>query len=521
MVNMPIVQDKLGLRVVGYYDQEGGWVDNTARHQTDVNSSVAEGARAELKWTPTQDFTLLGSAMYESDRPNDSPFSFYNSTKYQWNGLVPNTNDDRTGIYSITGVYDLHWASLTSISTYADRYENIQADFSFDSAALLGLFVPSPVNDEGPSRTFSQEVRLASPDTGPFRWLIGGIYIDNHRSVLEPIPVPGSGALFGAPSDIISISDEKVEIREEAVFGEVSYDILPNLTATVGVRVFDDRLVKSQDIGGTLQPPSTNHQDVGESSATPKFNLTYHLAPTSLVYVQAAEGYRIGQPNPVPEDPISHQAIPASSSPDQLWNYELGEKSTFFNDRLLVNASIYYIDWSNIQLNELTTPSGINYIGNAGDAHIKGFELQIDAKPVPAWAFGGSLSLNDARLVSINPTVSATRGDHLPGSSPVTGVLYVEYTHPIADNVSLFLRADGRWVGKEYANLMNATSLTFGDYSTVNLRGGVNWSRYEASLFATNAFNNDGKTAAFIDLGQQVAIRQRPVTVGVTIDAKL
>jgi outer membrane receptor protein involved in Fe transport len=521
MVNAPIIPDKLAMRVVGFYDHSAGWIDNTARNQTQVNQSVDEGARLELKWTPTQDFTLLGSALYETEKPNDSAFSFYNNTKYQWNGLVPNTNYDRTGIYSITGVYDLHWANLTSITTYADRFENIQGDFSVDAAAFLGLFVPSPVNDLGPSRTFSQEVRLASPDSSRFRWLIGGIVIDNHRSVLEPIPIPGSGALLGAPSDIISISNEKVEIREEAVFGEISYDFTSKLTATVGVRVFDDRLVKSQEISGTLQPPSTNHQDVSESSATPKFNLSYHLSPTSLVYVQAAEGYRIGQPNPVPFDPLSHQVIPASSSPDQLWNYELGEKSTFFENRLVVNASLYYIDWTNIQLNELTTASGINFIGNAGQAHIKGFELEVRARPAPDWEVGGSLSLTDAHLVSVNPTVSATLGDRLPGSAPVTGVLYAEWSHPINDDVRIFLRADGRWVGKEYSNLMNATSLTFGDYSTVNLRGGFDWKHYSATLFISNAFNNNGKTAAFNSLGADVAIRQQPVTVGLTLDAKL
>ena len=287
------------------------------------------------------------------------------------------------------------------------------------------------------------------------------------------------------------------------------------------MRVADDRLIKSQEIGGTLQIPSTNHQDVGESSATPKFNLAYHFAPNAQVYIQAAEGYRIGQPNPVPFDPISHQAIPAASSPDSLWNYEIGEKATFFGGRLLANASLYYIDWSNIQLNELTKPSGINYIGNAGEAHIKGFELEIEAKPAPAWSFGGSLSVNDAHLVSVNPTAAATVGDRLPGSAPVTIVLYAEYDHPISDDINLFLRADGRWVDKEFSNLMNATSLTYGDYTSLNLRGGVSWSRYQATLFISNAFNGDGKTAAFIDLGQSVAIRQQPLTVGLTLDAKL
>ena len=521
MINAPLIRDKLALRVVGYYDQEPGWVDNTARKETDVNRAVSEGGRVELKWTPTQDLTLVGSALFESDRPHDSPFSFYNNKLYQWNGLVANTNYDRTNIYSISAVYDLHWASLTSITTYADRFENIQADFSFDAGALLGLFVPSPVNDIGPSRTFSQEVRLASPDSGRFRWLIGGIYIDNHRDVLEPIPVPGSGALFGAPSDIVSLSNEQVEIREEALFGEVSYDILPELTATAGVRAFEDRLIKFQQIGGTLNPPSSNHQNVGESQATPKFNLTYHVGPTSLIYVQAAEGYRIGQTNPVPDDPISHEPIPSASSPDQLWNYELGEKTTFFDGRLVVNAALYYIDWRNIQLNELTKPSGINFIGNAGDATIKGFELEVNARPIEPLEIGGSLSLDDARLVTVNPTAGATKGDRLPGSSPVTVVAFAQYTYPLANDASLFARIDGRWVGKEFSNLMNATSLTFGNYSTVNLRGGINWSRYSATVFVSNAFNGDGKTAAFQDLGQNVAIRQRPVTIGLTLDARL
>jgi outer membrane receptor protein involved in Fe transport len=521
MVNVPLIQDQLALRLVGYYDQNPGWVDNTARKETDVNRDISEGGRAELKWTPIQDLTITGSVLFSSDRPHDSPFSYYNNNRYQWNGLIPNTNYDRTNIYSISGVYDLHWATLTSISTYSDRQENIQADFSFDAGALLGLFVPSPVNDIGPSRTFSQEVRLASPDSNRFRWLIGGIYIDNHRDVLEPIPVPGSGALFGAPSDIVSLSNEQVEIREEALFGEVSYDILPQLTATAGVRAFEDRLIKFQQIGGTLNPPSSNHQNVGESQATPKFNLTWHVAPTSLVYVQAAEGYRIGQTNPVPDDPISHEPIPAASSPDQLWNYELGEKSTFFDGRLLLNAAIYYIDWRNIQLNELTKPSGINFIGNAGDAVIKGLELEVDAKPIEPVEIGGSLSLADARLVTINPTVAATKGDQLPGSAPVTVVLFAQYTHPLPNDASLFLRIDGRWIGKEYSNLMNATSLTYGDYSSVNLRAGVNWSRYAVTGFVSNAFNTDGKTAAFEFLGQEAAIRQQPVTFGLTLDAKL
>jgi len=521
MVNMPLVQDKLGLRLVGYYDQEAGWVDNTARNQSDVNHSVTEGGRAELKFTPTDDFTVLGTAIWNSERPHDSDWSFYNNTQYKWNGLITNADYDRANIYSVTGTYNLHWASLTSITTYDDQYENVQADFSADIKALLHLSIPSPVNDLGPSRTFSQEVRLASPDSGPFKWLVGAYYSDNKKTTTEPIDVPGSGALLHVSSDIVSLSNDIEEVREEAVFGEVSYDILPKLTATVGLRVFQDKLSKNQTIGGTLQPPSSAISNDNESSATPKFNLTYNVSPTSLIYGQIAEGYRIGQSNPAAVDPISHQVIPGSSRPDSLWNYELGEKSTFLNGRLLINADVYYIDWSNIQLNELTVPSGISFIGNAGEAHIEGAELEVRGRLTQAWEAGLSLSLNDAHLVSVNPTVTATKGDQLPGSAPETVVLFTEYTHPLAGDASLFGRVDARWTGLEYSNLKNATSLTYGDYWALNLRGGVKWSRYEATAFVDNALDGEGKIAAISALGQSVAIRQRPVTVGLTLDAKL
>jgi iron complex outermembrane receptor protein len=520
MVNLPLVQDKLGLRVVGFYDQQAGWVDNVARNEDHVNHSISEGGRAELKFTPTVDLTIVASALWNSQRPHDSDWSFYDSKQYKWDGLITNADYDRANIYSLSGVYDFHWASLTSITTYNDQFENVQADFSADVEALLGLAIPSPVNDLGASRTFSQELRLASPDTGRFRWLIGGYYSDNTKNTLEPIVVPGSGAFFGSTSDVVSLSTDIEKVQEEAVFGEVSYDILPQLTATVGLRVFRDELSKNQTIGGTLEAPSSAISQDNESSATPKFNLSYRVSPTSLVYAQVAQGYRIGQSNPAAVDPISHQAIPGSSRPDSLWNYELGEKSTFLDGRLLVNAAVYFIDWSNIQLNELTVPSGLNFIGNAGEAHIGGAELEVRVKPVEPLEMGLSLSLNDAHLIRVSPTTAATKGDQLPGSAPETVVLFTEYTHPLPGDVSLFGRVDARWTGLEYSNLENATSLKYGDYWAVNLRGGFKWDRYAVTGFVDNALNGDGKIAALSALGQAVAIRQRPVTVGLTLDAK-
>jgi len=521
MVNIPLVQDKLALRVVGYYQKDDGYIDNTARQEANANYALSEGARVELKWAPITDLTVLGSALFEDDRPHDSPYSYYGSHDYQWNGAVPNTNYNNTRIYSLSETYNLHWADLISITTFADRYENVQADFTPVAAALLGVASPSSVNDEGPSRTFSQEVRLTSSDTGRLRWLIGAILDDNRRTVTEPVVVPGSGALFGSSSDVVSYAVSHYRIREAAAFGEISYDVLPRLTATVGLRVFSDQLSNLQTLAGTIQTPSQSFTHTDESSATPKFNLSYHLTPASLIYAQVAEGYRVGQSNLLNADPVSHQPIPAASNPDKLWNYELGEKSSFFDGRLVFDADVYFIDWSNIQLGEHTLVSGINYIGNAGEAHVKGLELQLRARPTSSWELGASLSLNDTRLESVSSTVAATQGDRLPGSAPQNVVLYAQYSHPLAVDMDWFARLDGRYVGKEYSDLDNTSSLTFGQYSSLNLRAGIDFRRYTVTGFIENLTDSSGKTSAFPSLTVPVAIRQRPITFGLTLSAKM
>jgi outer membrane receptor protein involved in Fe transport len=520
MVNIPLVDDQLALRVVGYYSSTAGWVDNTYRNENNVNHAISAGGRVELGWQPTDDLKFVATALFENDRPHDSAYSFYGSSHYKWDGPIQNTNYNRTDIYSLTGDYDLHWATLTSITTYADRKETILADFTPDTLLDFGVAIPSTITDAGPSKTFSQEVRLTSSADDRFRWLIGGIYINNKRTVIEPVDVPGSHTILGGTSDIVSLADSRSQIREEAVYGEVSYDILPDLTATAGARYFGDNLKIYQAISGSAQIPSVASSKTNESALTPKFNLSYKFTPDNMVYVQAAEGYRIGQVNTAISDPVSGQVIPVASGPDRLWNYELGTKNTFFDDRLMANLAVYHIDWSDIQLDQYTVPSGINYIANAGKAHINGVELALEYKPTSEWDFGGSLSLLDSRLDQVNPTVAATKGDRLPASSPLNLVGYAQYTHPVSDDATVFARIDAKYVGKEYADLINATSLVYGELGTLNLRAGINWRNYALTAFVENLTDNDGKESAFYSFTVPVAIRQRPRTIGLTLDAK-
>jgi outer membrane receptor protein involved in Fe transport len=529
MANIPLVDDTLALRVVGTYRHYAGWVDNISTGQKNVNHALSAGGRVELGWQPTADLNIVATALFENDRPHDSPYSFYANGQYKWDGVVQNTNDNRTNIYSLNGTYDLHWASLTSITTYADRKEAVLADFTRDALFLLGTAYPSSVTDNGPSRTISQEVRLASPDDARVKWLIGGIYIDNRRTVDETVTVAGSHLIFGGTSDAASITDSKVGVREEAVFGEVSYEIVPQFTATAGARVFYNTLNVHQVIAGSAEKSSTVTHNADENAVTPKFNISWRAGPGSIAYVQAAEGYRIGLVNTAAPDLYSSQPIPVASNPDRLWNYELGTKNILLDDRLIANLALYHIDWSDIQLDQLTVPSGINFIANAGNAHINGAELALEYRPVIEWTFGGSVSLLQSRLDQVNPTVVAHKGDKLPGSAPVNLVGYIEHTQPIGDDAAVFARVDAKYSGKEYAALKytgnnaalrDSTSLTYGEYASVNLRAGLDWANYTLTGFVENLADSGGKVSAFYALKTPVAIRQKPRTFGLTLDAK-
>lgn len=521
MANLPLARDKLAIRLVGYDQHYGGYVDNIRTGASDVNYATTRGGRVELKWTPMSDLSFLGTVLGEDDSPNDSAYTFYGNHEYAWNGAVPNYSYSYTRIYSLKGVYHPRWTTATSITTYADRSELSVGDFTQAAYALLGLDAPSPITDAGPSRTFSQELRLASPQDQRFRWLIGGIYLDNRRTVLENVIIPGTAALFGGTSNDVSSADTFGETKEEAVYGELSYDIIPQLTVTVGARRSHNKLIENQTIGGTLQIPSQTYNVTTENSTTPRFNVSYHFSRNTMVYVQAAQGFRIGQINTVRTDPVSGQLIPLASNPDSLWNYEIGEKSYLLQRRLLIDADVYYIDWRNIQLNALTVPSGINYITNAGHANIKGLELDVEARPAVHWSAGGSLALTNAHLESVSPGVAATPGDRLPGSSPLSATIYAQYTHPLTSRVNYFARIDARYVGKEYSNLDNASSLVYGQYSQLNIRGGLRWARYTLTAFIDNVTNGSGKVSAFDAFTVPVTILQRPLTFGITMDARL
>jgi len=238
--------------------------------------------------------------------------------------------------------------------------------------------------------------------------------------------------------------------------------------------------------------------------------------------VLADKGFRTGNANLAPaKDPFTGMALPQSYAPDELWNYEVGAKMTFF-DRLRINADVFYIDWKKIQLQVRAPVSGIPYTDNAGTARSKGVELQVVGKPTKSMEVGTSLAYTDAKLVSVSPGVAAEVGDQLPGSAPFTAYVYGQYDFPVFDSADLSLRADYSFTGREYTTLdnkNNPTALNYGNYSAIGAEATLHVGRYQVGLFGSNLANSRKRVSARDMFPEVDEVLQTPRTLGIRFRA--
>ena len=196
--------------------------------------------------------------------------------------------------------------------------------------------------------------------------------------------------------------------RDYAVFGELSYDITPKLTGTVGYRFYryDNSLDGFFGFGannpygsstgenqnnpqaspptcvtpGILGGPCVDlAQEVKKNGSTPKFNLTYKFNQDAMVYATFSKGFRPGGVNRRIQSPPN--APLATYNPDYLTNYEIGYKTSWLDNHLRFNGAFFYEDWQNIQFGFLGQNS-FTIVRNAGTAHIKGAEQQLEWVPV-------------------------------------------------------------------------------------------------------------------------------------------
>jgi iron complex outermembrane receptor protein len=533
MVNIPLITDQLATRAVYYYDYTGGWIDNPTLGEHNTNHAKVSGGRVETEWKPSDNFELVATAAQEVTSPHDSNYVRYGSNGDIADNRVPIYNTDNLKIFNLAGTYSMPWATLTSSTSYLDRTATSSLDYSGNAGLFSGLTTIAPLIDMFYTDDLLQEVRLASSQEHPFKWLVGGFFENYRFNDCETITQVGLSGLsaasgLGNAGNYLESTCLHIRVKDEAGFAEASYDLIDDLTLTAGAR-YSHYTISTLDNGGLNGadffdgPPGTTTRLSTNHAITPKASLSYKLNEDAMVYVLADEGYRTGNSNLAPpKDPFTGLPLPQSYQPDELWNYEAGAKLAFFDRRLRIDADVFYIDWKKIQLQIRAPISGIPYTANAGTATSKGVELQIVGKPSQSTEVGSSLAYTDAKLISVSAGVPATVGDQLPGSAQFTAYLYGQYDIPVSGSTNLSLRGDYSFTGKEFAELKNKDNpdaLTYGNYSSFGAQATLHFGRYEVGMFGSNLADSRKRVAA-VPLYPEIAeVLQTPRMIGVRFRA--
>lgn len=469
MLNIPLVQDKLALRIVGTESYTSGWIDRIDLGPTnfpavippngeysnggfqgtrgnvrgvtpvsqdkDSNWVTIQGARATLLWVPTDNLTIAPMVMYQKVASGGSgavdipPGSQYEASYQPFNVAEPNS--DSVEIFSLPIKYTVDDIKFESTTSYSQRNSRLRQDAT-ENAVLSednGFYFTPPSTpltyaQVGPLYAYesdhttdiTQQFRVSSTGDGAFQW-IGGLYYEKYDSktaiTTSPISAYLSSFLGSAPNIPWYFIGFDTKITQYAAFGETSYK-LNDFKLTAGLRYFDysEPPQINVDYGALYGATSAAQAEVtpaGRASASginPRVNLSYTPDPDLTLYVQAAKGFRPGVG--LAPAPTNCGAIPTQVQPDTVWSYEGGEKAQLMDGRLTLNGDVYYENWQNFQTNIALGNCGYEYLGNAGDVGIYGSDVEATLNITPEIALSTSLGFANARYTSVNPDAEST-----------------------------------------------------------------------------------------------------------------
>jgi outer membrane receptor protein involved in Fe transport len=518
MVNIPLVKDRWAVRLVAHSRDRGGYIDGVDVLPLffgqlpefvgeDLNTEKFYGGRVLLGYTGEKVFANL---IVKSQKTELGIANFTSASVIDFvNQLIGSSFDpelSQTLFGSTFGseettneaVLDINVATPIGLFTSITGWGDVEAEIFSDPGAIAE-------ND-----AFSQEFRLSSESSGALNYTVGAYY----RSAERLFELgPGGGIPFGFTS-----------MDQWSVYGQLYWDISQQVRATLGAAYaeFDSEV---RDDLNPLPAAKNTFDDV-----SPKLALNWQPNDSTNAYVSAAKGFRAGGAN-IDESLGTDPTYSEGFDPDTIWNYEVGVKKAFADGRVALNTAVFYIDWSDIQIDRpitsVVTPPVQFIVVNGGDAHSFGIEADLYWNPGKGWdiVLGGSVIEPEYDSGSIESVAGPfeLEGQTLPSAPKELWNASVSKTFPIGgQGLDGFVRVDYSHRGNSFADVPNerpGADLNSGEFDLVNLRLGVRQQGWEFQVFAKNLTNEDASAWSFDIPAEFTSLRARiaPLTVGMNI----
>lgn len=549
------ISESVAYSIAGNWYETDGWMESNTGD--DLNEAKDWNLRGKLLWLPTdalsvqltvahvdRDTSCCGADATQTTAVTDQlvaqglPVPKNDAFDYKNNVNVDSNFDLKSDAVNVKLDYELNTAVMTSITAWNDYDYKTSTDADRSDLAVLGI-----VDDKYTGEQYSQELRLTSDLDGPWQYMAGAFFAYEERTrggegeapvVIgdDVIPVGGAatglGPIFGnivQPGDTV-FYDSKWETETYAVFGQSTYNITEEWAATLGLRYTKE--TKDADLltqpfstaptfgtGGSLVErafaPIDDSFNRDADGFTGLANLTWFMTADTMVFTSVSTGSKSGGFNGV-----AGEGAPREFKDEDTTNYELGIKSQLFDNRLQLNASAFYTEFSDLQF-LAQQPSGVGtFVSNAAEGTSSGVDLNFSAAPWPFLTLAGGLQYLDAKY---------TDGDleeldfDVPYAPKWSGNLSATFLLPLADGVT-YLRSDYSFMGDHFNNPTYQADSIEQDKKLLNVRLGWRNDNWDAAVWVKNATDEAYATLSAAPIaysGTEAYFLEAPRTWGVTV----
>ena len=566
--NVPLVEDKLGLRFAAYSGTISGIYDRVYdptwfNYQTgeevlgttpaferneDVDDEDYYGGQVALKWMATENLSITPKFMYQKIKADGLPFADIDAENMEQSRFFDSEEpgQDEWWIASVVLNWSINAGDITSTTAFYERetseFEEEHTFLDFIYGAAVGIPITpleSTLETTSEYENFTHETRFSSNLDGRWNYTVGIFYGDSefirgYPPALQPGVNDALNDFIGAPAnivpgDLIYITTQPEQVEELAIFGEVTWDVTERIALTAGGRWYDTEVSFSSDADGFANGgPSSFAGDQSESGFNPKVMASFDATDDLNFYASAAKGFRVGGVNGNISETLCGDELdrvgldPASLrtyDSDDLWSYEVGVKSNLANNRMSLNAAVFFIDWQDsLQVQRLAC--GFQVDANIGDVESTGFEIELSAAPIEGLTFDLGVGYTNTEVVSPagDGFPGYEKGESLHGVPDWTSTGSAQYIFPAFNGWDARLRADANYYG-ESTSFNNGTVVDRDSWSALNLRAGVLTERWEVTLFADNVTDEranlaDNRSIAAEMPGRPRIVTNRPRTMG-------
>jgi len=526
VLNLPIADDALGVRVLGYGITEGGYIDNPLLGKKDINRSNIFGGRATLRGK-VGGWTIDLGGTFQKTRNLDSQYADRDAPPLTRNSRLPQGSEATYALGELVASrrFDSGLLFVSSLGIARQRL-----DERYDATEPNGperLFKQNNHTD-----LFSFENRLSRPMTDGLGWVFGASVVRNttrlSRAMGDPdMPLPATGVVN--------------RITEATGYGEVSVQLLPKLTLTGGGRYSHVWLTgEGADVVPLIARLNADVTAEREESAfLPSFALSATPLDRLTLYARYQQSFRPGGLA------IEGDFVRRFRN-DRAETFEFGMRDGVPGmDPIGVSLSVSRTLWRNIQA-DFIDGRGLPSTANIGDGRIWTVSASADWRPAPGFSLEAGISLNDSKVVNPSPfflsfvipgpnnapttshIVNAVAADavsygRVPNIANVVARGAVKYEFAVSDTAQISLAASARYTGRSRLGVGPILGAEQGDYLDTRVSARLSFDHFALTASVTNLADEVGNRFAlgtpFAVTSEQQITPLRPRTIRIGFDA--